>query len=142
MLVTPHAMVGATIGATVINPSFAIPLAITSHFVLDSIPHWQPTLYPYKPNKLTWAVLGIDLALAIYLVSYISNLHPTGAGYIWLIAVIACIPDLDSIVSIWDKPMKNKMFKFYYDWHCRIQRETSNYLGLIPQLIVILVALK
>ncbi len=41
MIITPHLLVGAAIGAKVKNFGWIIVLALLSHFVLDKIPHWD-----------------------------------------------------------------------------------------------------
>jgi hypothetical protein len=53
-----HSLTGALIGLTVANPLIAIPLAITSHFVLDTVPHFG---YKYKDKR------GIKLSFIVYL---------------------------------------------------------------------------
>ena len=41
MTATAHALVSAAIARAVPNPYLAIPLAITSHFIMDAVPHWD-----------------------------------------------------------------------------------------------------
>ncbi|QQG43313.1 MAG: hypothetical protein HYW45_03900 [Candidatus Daviesbacteria bacterium] len=136
MLTTPHSLVGATIAVLVPNPALSIPLAIGSHFILDSIPHWQEILYPYKITYKTWIRLPIDITLAVFLVNIISTHSQITANTVWLTAFAANIPDFDSIGMIWKPSLKNKLFKGYYDWHCAIQRETSSFWGVATQVII------
>ncbi|RJQ26532.1 hypothetical protein C4577_03465 [Candidatus Parcubacteria bacterium] len=136
MLITPHSLTGATIAILVPNPVIAIPLSISSHFVLDIIPHWQETLYPYVPTKTTWVRILVDLLLSFFLVSWIIQSHPNISSLIWLTAFTANIPDLDSVASVIPSISKIKLFKKYYDWHNEIQKETSSLIGLIPQITV------
>lgn len=42
MTATNHAVTGALIGLAAANPILALPLAFASHFVLDSLPHFDP----------------------------------------------------------------------------------------------------
>lgn len=141
MLTTPHSLAGATIAVLAPNPFISIPLAIGSHFILDSIPHWQETLYPYKPSKDTWLRLPIDAALSIVLVWWIAQAHQNIVTIIWFSAFAANIPDLDSAVIFIPSILKVRIIKTYWDWHCRIQRETSSLVGLIPQIVVCLFSL-
>lgn len=141
MLLTPHSLTGATIAVLIPNPFISIPLALGSHFILDSIPHWQETLYPYNPNKFTWIRIPIDVALGLYMVFWITQSHANIASTIWVTAIAANIPDIDSVAVIIPIFFKNKLFKKYWDFHCKIQRETSSYLGLVPQLILSAVCL-
>ena len=41
MDLTPHLVVGAAIGARVRRPGVALPAAFVSHFVLDTVPHFD-----------------------------------------------------------------------------------------------------
>ncbi|MDO8658917.1 MAG: hypothetical protein Q7K55_09325 [Candidatus Levybacteria bacterium] len=95
MLITPHSLTGATIAIFIPNPVISIPLSIGSHFILDTVPHWQETLFPYKLTKVTWIRIPIDLALSITLVFWITQSHPNISNLIWITAFAANIPDLE-----------------------------------------------
>ena len=41
MDLTPHLVVGAAIGARIRRPALALPAAVASHFVLDTVPHFD-----------------------------------------------------------------------------------------------------
>jgi hypothetical protein len=41
MMATSHALVGAAIAASGIHPLLGAPLILASHFVMDTIPHWD-----------------------------------------------------------------------------------------------------
>lgn len=41
MTATAHALVSAAIAAAIPNPALSLPLAFTSHFIMDVIPHWD-----------------------------------------------------------------------------------------------------
>jgi len=78
MLELPHTAVGAAIATKIPNPFLAIPLAFLSHFLLDLIPHWNPSLYREtkkygKPTKKsTWFVIGdviLSLGVGLFLAS-------------------------------------------------------------------------
>jgi hypothetical protein len=140
MLATPHATTGAVIGALIPNPLLVVPLAIGSHFVLDSIPHWQETLAPYIPTKKTYIRLPIDIVLAATLVWLMTRWQPSSSGTIWLGATVANVPDLDSVVVLIPK-LKQGLIKKYWDWHCKIQRETSSMWGVLTQFVAIAIGL-
>ncbi len=140
MLTTPHSMAGAAIGALLPNPIVVIPLSIGSHFVLDSIPHWQETLAPYIPTKKTYIRIPIDIALAITLVWLVAHWQPNHISTIWLGATMANAPDLDVIMVLVPR-LKQGLLKKYWDWHCKIQQETSSMWGVLTQLIVIAASL-
>ena len=134
MLTTPHAVTGALIGALLPHPLLAIPLAIGSHFVLDSIPHWQETLAPYIPTRKTYIRIPFDIGLAIALTVLIAHWHPKAVASIWLGAVFANAPD--SAVVIMPR-LKVGVVKQFWDWHCKIQRETSSLWGVATQIVCV-----
>lgn len=140
MLTTPHAITGAAIGALLPSPLLVVPLAIGSHFVLDSIPHWQETLAPYTPTKKTYIRVPIDIALAIALVWFSVHWQPNHVSTIWLGAIMANVPDLDVITVLMPR-LRQGLIKNYWDWHCKIQREISSMWGVVTQLIVIAISL-
>ena len=141
MLLTPHAVVGATIGVLVPNPALSVPLALGSHFLLDAVPHWQETLPPYTPHRGTWVRIPIDAGLSVSLVGYIARSRHSAAA-VWLTAGAAMAPDLDSVPYAIPRLVEGESaMTRYLRWHVGIQRETSSLLGLLPQILVILVCL-
>lgn len=73
MTSTAHALVGAAIAAHFRTPEAALPLALTSHFVLDSIPHWDfGTDWRSRPKHATGlyaiaeTLFGITLAFFLF----------------------------------------------------------------------------
>jgi hypothetical protein len=73
MTATAHALVSAAIARSVPNPYLAIPLAITSHFIMDAVPHWDiGTDWRGRSKTMTGAlavgetVLGITLAYFLF----------------------------------------------------------------------------
>ncbi len=141
MLTTPHSLTGATIAVLIPNPIISVPFAVGSHFILDSIPHWQETLYPYKPHKGTWIRVSLDVALSFGLVWWITQSHSDISAVIWLTAFAANVPDFDFIVVLIPKLLGFKLLKSFWDWHCKIQRETSSLWGLVPQIILFIACL-
>jgi hypothetical protein len=141
MLITPHALTGATIAVLIPNPVLALPLAVGSHFVLDSIPHWQEIFYPYKVTWKTWVRIPIDAILAGTLVYFITQAHPAQQNLIIFSTLFALLPDVDSIACVWKPSLKVKLFKKFYDWHCKIQRETPSYWGMVTQVLLIILCL-
>jgi hypothetical protein len=140
MLTTPHAVTGAALGALLVNPVLVVPAAIASHYLLDTVPHWQETLAPYTPTWKTWTRIPFDLALAAGLVMLVAVWHPAAAGSVWLGAAAGNLPDADVLLIVVPK-LKRGWLAREYDWHCRIQRETASLWGLVPQAAVIAGAL-
>src|SRR3990170_7115636 len=102
MLETPHVIVGAAIATKVANPALAIPLAFTSHFLLEKIPHWNPHLFTEtkkfgKPTKASTVIVAIDAVLALASGFYIAQrvIPDYKHAFTILLACLAAIlPDL------------------------------------------------
>jgi hypothetical protein len=71
----------------------------------------------------------------------VTTIHPNSASVIWMTAIAANLPDLDSLVPLLPRLLKNKIIKKYWDWHCRIQRETPKFYGVLTQVTVIVAAI-
>jgi hypothetical protein len=145
MLLTPHALVGAALGLRLKHPLKAIPAAVASHFLLDTVPHWQETLFPYRPNVATWIRLPIDLTLAVLGVAWIARQgrkRQRGLASAVVVGALAgTLPDLDALASTQPLLLRNGLLRRYFLWHCGIQDETPKRWGLVPQVAVSLIAL-
>jgi len=84
MWATAHAACGAAIGSVLSNPLVIAATAVTSHLVLDAIPHWD---YPAKPSYVL-----VDLFAAAVIVGLFGeSLHWWGAFW-------AVVPDTDVVL--------------------------------------------
>jgi len=136
MLVLPHVATGAALGALIGDPFIVIPAAIASHFILDAIPHWQETMAPYTPTWKTYTRIPLDIGLAVGLVIYAISLQPDLMPAIVLGAIFASAPDLD-VITIKLPELQRGFVKRYWDWHCKIQQETTSLWGVATQLTVL-----
>lgn len=136
MLTTPHAVTGAAIAVLMPSPWIALPAAVASHFVLDHIPHWQETLAPYIPTRRTYIRIFFDLTLAGLLVGLVASWYPDRAVMIWLGAAAANAPDLDTL-TVLVPGLRRGPIQQFWDWHCRIQRETNDLFGVYTQIATI-----
>ena len=102
MLETPHVALGAAIAMKIGNPYLAIPLALSSHFLLEKIPHWNPHLntemkkYGHLTNK-TKLIIAVDTTLALGLGIFIAfKALPDSSLSLLVIAssFAAIVPDL------------------------------------------------
>lgn len=74
MLELAHALTGAAVASKVQNPWFSLPLAFLSHFLVDLLPHWNPSLKMtkkkeglfYLPAKTVTLIL-IDCLIGLFL---------------------------------------------------------------------------
>jgi hypothetical protein len=139
MLLTPHIVVGATIAILYPHPFVAMPVSFASHYILDMVPHWQETMYPYKPHLGTWLRIPIDIGLSILLVYIITHYFPQHAVLITVCALLAVLPDLDALF-IFNRAClrKGTWSRKLWDFDCKIQNETKSWLGVLTQVVVIL----
>lgn len=136
MLVTPHAVLGATMGV-LIPARFSACTAMASHFLLDAVPHWQETLPPYTPHRGTWVRVPIDMTLALILTRWIAR-RQVDSRKVWLAAFAGVVPDVDVLWFLAPHVFgRAGVLRSYVTWHAEIQRETSRLGGLAPQLAVI-----
>lgn len=73
MVAIVHALVGASIAHAVPDPTIGATLSLTSHFIMDSIPHWDfGTHWRKRPKSMTGilsiadTVIGITLAYLLF----------------------------------------------------------------------------
>ncbi len=67
MLSTPHLLVGAAIIKIVPEPAIALPLAFLSHFVFDSVPHWDGSPKAPFNTKTSFAII-VDYLIGLSLI--------------------------------------------------------------------------
>lgn len=93
MIAANHVLTGALIGATIKEPALAIPLALASHFVLDSLPHFGFATWEErkKHKNLLEIIVGLDLIMLIFVASLL--LGGSFDGLVLVCAVVAISPD-------------------------------------------------
>jgi len=123
MTATNHALTGAVVASIIKQPVLAIPLAFVSHFVCDSIPHFDSE----KDKKLAKWAIPLDLSIAFVLVLYLTFLVDIGipGWLVFLSMAAATSPDivwgwryfkLRDLQKMVEKPM---LITTYY--HLKIQ---------------------
>lgn len=144
MLELPHTVVGAVIATKIGNPALALPLALTSHFVLDLVPHWNPHLNTElaKYGKVTWqtrTLVWIDVVVSLAVGLYISTLKLpdlSGVTIVVLGALMGVLPDLIEsphfFLGLRWKPIEN-LIKFQKS----IQNDTGLVFGLATQVVIL-----
>jgi hypothetical protein len=155
MTLTTHAIAGAAIASVLpSHPILGFTVGFASHFLLDSIPHWDYSLRSTKkdPNNsmnddmvinknfvFDLFKIGFDVALGLIIVLFlfgISNFH-----LVWMPiwgAIGAITPDaLQFVYFKW----RHEPFVSLQRFHIGIQRnkQLNNYpvLGILLQTIVI-----
>lgn len=148
MLETPHVFVGALIASKIPNPLIAIPLAFASHFLLETVPHWNPHLNTETqkfggPTRRSTFITAVDSTVALASGSFIAyqalpNLHQS-------ILILACcffavLPDVMEgpyfflhLKSIW--------IKKWISFQKSLQSDTTPAWGIATQLLTIAAAI-
>lgn len=132
MTLTTHAAIGAAIGSLVGSPMLGFTLGLTSHLLVDMIPHGDNNLADrYRKGKkarLGIAYVTVDAVIAIVLLMSIVSGRPTSTttNLAFSAAVIGSIlPDL--LVGLKEIFPKNKplktIFKIHFFFHDCISRK-------------------
>lgn len=148
MVEIPHVLVGAAIAAKVGNPALALPLAFASHFVLDLIPHKNPSIYtPLKGggslSKRLKQIIFADsaIALAIGLIIGATYLPDTGRAIIIILgAFFAVLPDVLEIPYYFFK-LRHPLMVGYVEFSHSYQGSAPLIPGTLTQVIISAAAL-
>ena len=158
MILTPHILVGATIGAKIHNLGLIIILSILFHFVLDKIPHWDYSalkqIKEFKKNKKIASIFPLFIKMAIdgltglliFLIAlwnkdiFSSNFWP----FIFLGIFISVLPDIILGSSIMFLPKKiSKAYNNFHEKYLHFKHKEKEgeitFLGLITQFLVIII---
>jgi len=144
MLETPHVFVGAAIALAVPNPFLAVPLAFASHFVLETIPHWNPHLNTEtekygQPTRKSTVITAIDSTIALVSGSFIAyRALPDLTQSLTILA--ACFASV--LPDVMEGPyfflrIRSSFIKKWISLQKSIQSDTGFIPGIISQLIVI-----
>lgn len=135
MLSLPHASVGMAIATLIPNPLITLPLALTSHFIFDYFPHWNPGSRQFLLPKSQLLIFS-DLTLTLVFCTYVSLLRQSP---IFILAGLAAIfPDLiegPHFFLNFNLPGVKKLMK-YQGSH---QFHISPLPGLATQLLLLLI---
>jgi hypothetical protein len=145
MLSIAHGTTGALIASKIPNPFISIPLVLLSHYVEDRIPHWDvgQGLTSWKKSRKTAFLqeLFFDFPLSIVLVYLIFQLGHPFDWHIWLGWFVGLLPDFIEFPYLF-LDMRFTPLKQLAAFHTWCHHSTHDkLLGLLPQLLVILVAL-
>ncbi len=124
MSVLPHVVFGAAVGSFIPNPILSATAGFFSHFVLDTIPHWDPYLIKIsKSRKISYLGLFlIDLGLSVTFLWMVKD-YPN----IFWAGLIGALVDLEN-------------FYKFIPWHIRGSKfhQTTNWkIGLFNQAWVV-----
>lgn len=144
MLETPHVLVGAAIAVKIPNPLISIPLAFSSHFILEKVPHWNPHLNTEikkykKVAKASTNIVIADVLLSLGSGFFIATSAASDFSHaVWII--LACFASV--LPDVIEGPyfflgLKSKFIKKWIDFQKSIQCDVSLIPGLLTQVITI-----
>lgn len=155
MVLTPHLLAGALIGAKTHNLGLIIILGILSHFILDRIPHWD---YPnagisnYRQGRnlkkllieftkvLTDGLVGLIILWVI--IFWKEDLLATKNIIFMLIGIFfATLPDIFLLFSylIFPEKIAEKLINFHHGFfhYKRPERDENKPLGLFLEILMV-----
>jgi len=151
VLETPHVIVGAVIATKTANPFLALPLAFSSHFILEKIPHWNPHIFKEKEktgkiSPKSIKIIIFDASLALFSGLFLSfRMLPnlTHALTVFFACFFAVLPDIIEIPFYFSKNKKPwlKPIKKWVVFERSIQKHVSFLPGVLTQIIIITISL-
>jgi hypothetical protein len=130
-----HALVGGLIGKLVPLP-VALPLAVASHFALDTLPHYGIP-HGHRDNSNFWKYFfTIDFFATFGLAVWAIYFQHYAMFFCGLLAVL---PDFVWVAKV----VKNRSFNLlsdnshYEKWHIAIQKHEYHW-GIWPELVITL----
>ena len=159
MIISPHLIVGAVIGAKTHNFGLIIALGIVSHFIIDMIPHWDYSIYNLlnfsqnkKFRKIIWDLIKMmvdglfGLLIVLLIIKQKNLLNSRSIILISCGILISLLPDvLWGICSLFYKFKISKKYIAIHHFFHRIgeakKESKSTFLGLATQILVIIIAL-
>lgn len=140
MLSTTHSLSSALIVSKIPNPYLSLSTILATHFLFDSIPHWDTGSGMHegeKTKRQAFFYTLIDLALAGILVFFLFQKGKPISPLLWAGTILGIAPDLAVFPALFldFRPFPiNYLEKFHYWLH----RSLRFPWGLIPQIIIIL----
>jgi hypothetical protein len=141
MTATGHALIGTVIAAKVGNPALAIPIAIASHFLADTIPHWDTGYNRERESKKRFVIesaadVGLGFVLSYALIALF--FPTTNLLYAFLMIIMAQLPDWLTVPYLflnWNFPP----FTWIYDFQKKFDSSIGLPWGIITQVIAVIV---
>lgn len=148
MLEFNHSLTGAFIAYSIPNPLVSLPTAFLSHFVLDLLPHWNPSL---TNDKKKFGRVSSQTFLIILLDSFIGLLLGFGLAYRklpysneFLIVIagsfLAVLPDLVEMPYYFFN-VDNSFIQKFIKFQSKHQFKVSFWPGIIFQIIFAVILL-
>jgi len=135
MTSTAHSLVGGAIAASISNPAIALPLAVSSHFLMDALPHWdfgRGWKVKSKLRFLSEAALDGTFGLITTFLIF-PGVDPI---YLFCMIIAANLPDLLQI-PYWFWEIKLPPFSWAYQIQHKISGHATLAVGVIIQVLTV-----
>lgn len=146
MILTCHLLAGAAVASRISNPFLALPLAILSHYFLDSLPHVE---YPikniqgnqWKKSFFDFLSIFLDILFGIMLINLLSGNNLI----IFAAAFLAASPDVITLLGKF--LFKNKLIILHQKFHIALNnigernKKIPKSWGILTQIIIALTAI-
>jgi len=143
MLLTPHILLGAAIGAKISNPGAIFALSFISHYFLDALPHYEykiPGLKGKSPDNkkifIDFLKLSVDLSIGAGLALFFLWNSPFLTGAV-LGMLSALIPD--ALLFLYWRHPESRFLKIFALPHraCHFLKNSSPaWLSLSTEVII------
>ena len=154
MVLTTHAVAGAAVATLVpSHPVLGFALGFGSHFVLDSVPHWEYPVFSMKGGKspldndmlINKAFvgdlirIGIDGMLGITLaLFFLGTIYHHSFFIIILGAIAGMLPDaLQFVYFKWRHEPLVSLQKFHIWVHPKLSLHNKPFIGVLSQIVFI-----
>ena len=136
MLVSSHALIGASLAQLVPNPILGYPLALGFHFLADLVPHWDFRTRQSQRSKLNTVVISLSDAAIGFWLGFIIFKTTVPLTYLFLMMFAAQLPDwLEGPYHIfdWNFPPFSSIKKL----QSKLHRKLDLPWGLIWQVLIV-----
>lgn len=158
MILTPHLLIGAAIGAKTHNLGLIVILGTLSHVVLDKLPHWDypiPGIKYFKSTRnfkalfvdlLKIAADGIFACLVLILLVNKTSQENNWVYIFWGI-FFAILPDIFLFASkvVGSENLSRKVKNFHYKFFHRPENAEKEgkitFLGLFNDILIVVLAI-
>ncbi|HNU96627.1 MAG TPA: hypothetical protein PK234_00115 [Candidatus Portnoybacteria bacterium] len=163
MILTPHILVGATIGAKIHNFWLIIILSMVSHFILDKIFHWEyssnnkffkkfretgnlKSLFVFTGQTLIDAFIGLTIVF-VFLKTKNLLLNFTLIKNILIGCFFSVVPDIVLGISLLfrNSDFSQKYHTFhnkYLHFEKKLEKEGAiTFLGIFTQIVIMIISL-
>jgi len=148
VLETPHVVVAAAIATKISNPIVSLPLAFASHFLLETIPHWNPHLNSEiklkgKISNLSKTIISFDVFTSLLSGFFIASLSlPDNLKFLTIVLAcfVATLPDLIEAPYYLAGKEINFLIKRWIPFKKFLQSDTSLFWGTLNQILIIAVS--